>query len=172
MKSESGRIADDGMTIQELVQSTKKMGRKIEGAPVVYLTKSELKPKSELVRFTTETPSSGDETYHQIVEFYWVDVSKTKDRGHGVLVKTASGRTGYIKKLDQRNFPVAVRCSCKDYQFTWARANKLEGAFTCPRFPVIKTKGKRAPRNPQQTPGVCKHLLGVFKKLRTEGFIR
>jgi hypothetical protein len=172
MKSESGSVAEDGLTIQEILASTKKFGRKLEGVPVVYIDQSLLLPKAEIVRFHTTTPSSRDDDYEQILEFYWVELSREKDRGHQVLVKTKSGKSGYIKKLDRRNYPIAVRCSCQDYRFTWARANQLAGAFTGPKFPAVKVKGTRGPRNPQNMPGVCKHLMGVFKELKDKGYIR
>jgi hypothetical protein len=163
--------AEEGYTMRELLTSTKEFGRTLTSVPIVYIEKVLLLPKSKRVRFVTATPSSDGGEYRQLVEFHDVELQRTKDASHKVLVKTQSGKDGYIKKLSQDHI-VSVRCACQDYRFTWARANSYVGSFAGRDFPPVVVQGLRKPRNPDNIPGVCKHLLGVFRQLKTDGYIR
>lgn len=65
-----------------------------------------------------------------------------------------------------------VRCTCKDFQFTWSRANSKVGTLYGKEFVLPTPTGTGKPRNPQQLPGMCKHLLGLAAVLSDVDYLR
>ena len=81
------------------------------------------------------------------------------------------GEKYYYKKPTLEN-EVTVRCSCLDYYFTWAFPNKKAKALfgALPKKYIRKTTTYPA-RNPDQVPGICKHIYQLQSYLRNEGWI-
>ena len=78
---------------------------------------------------------------------------------------------GYQPKPSLANNEVAMRCSCPSYRFRFAEANKHYQAATGPGFGVYHRKTDRAPNNPQNLPGACKHLISFIIYLQDRDFI-
>lgn len=68
---------------------------------------------------------------------------------------------------------VKVSCTCSDFLYTFAYANKKHGALSGkpPPLKEVKGTGQRAPRNPSMQPGCCKHIRGLAKKAIRKGLI-
>lgn len=63
------------------------------------------------------------------------------------------------------------RCSCQDYYFMWGYWNKkqksLIGAYK--PYTRVSPPSGRPPVNPDESPGLCKHLLALIKQSMTLG---
>lgn len=62
---------------------------------------------------------------------------------------------------------IMMRCQCPDYYFMFQYWNKKDKALVGPNkqyVPVSPPSG-RPPVNPTESPGMCKHLLGMTKTL-------
>lgn len=78
---------------------------------------------------------------------------------------------GYMPKPSLNHNSVLMRCSCPSYRFRFDEANRRNGVGTGPRFGLYRRKTDRAPNNPSQIPGACKHLIEFIGYLQDRGFI-
>jgi len=78
----------------------------------------------------------------------------------------------YLSKIDCKT-RVRTRCSCEDYYFMWSYWNSREKALVGAhkRYIPVRPPSGRPPVNPSESPGACKHLLALFKKLIDEKLI-
>ena len=85
--------------------------------------------------------------------------------------KIISGKKDFnIKKVNDTN-NCKVRCTCKDFMWTFNYYNKKEKSLRgSVREPYTK-KSSRPPRNPGKVPGLCKHLLALYIKLEHIGLV-
>ena len=85
--------------------------------------------------------------------------------------KIISGKKDFnIKKVNDTN-NCKVRCTCKDFMWTFNYYNKKEKSLRgSVREPYTK-KTPRPPRNPGEVPGLCKHLLALYIKLEHIGLV-
>ncbi|MHA1168996.1 MAG: hypothetical protein ACTSRU_14300 [Candidatus Hodarchaeales archaeon] len=111
---------------------------------------------------------------HQIyIAFFDVDVSM-EARGNDFTHTRSKGEDFWFSKLDMRKNPCRVRCSCKDFYFTFSYWNYLQNALYGRKPKVYKPVGdtKRKPRNPEKLPGMCKHLVNSLLWLQTQNYAR
>lgn len=80
-------------------------------------------------------------------------------------------REGRFPKPSLSRNEIKVFCSCDSFRFTFSEPNRLRNAKTGPSFPGFVRKTNRVSRNPNQQPGLCKHLITVVEELVNEGFI-
>lgn len=78
---------------------------------------------------------------------------------------------GFQPKPSLGKNEVLVRCSCTSYRFRFDKANRSHRAGTGARFAAYHRKTDRAPNNPRNLPGFCKHLLEFITYLQDNGFI-
>lgn len=150
------------LNFYDLLDSTVEFGREGVGASRVEFKKAVKKDEGVVFKFVAH--GSRDD-YEVLIEYPNVK------RGNYPTELKVSNNKIKIKKLTRRD-PVKVRCSCSDYRFTWAFSNKMEGSFTGEKFPVYVPTGTRPPRNPDNLPGLCKHLIGAFRVLKDIGYLR
>lgn len=93
-----------------------------------------------------------------------------RSASRGKIVDTDVGDRVKIAKMNTRK-RVQVRCSCPDYRWTFAYPNGLKGSLHGKPFPPYTPTGMREPRNPEQIPGLCKHLLRLVATLKRKGFL-
>lgn len=86
--------------------------------------------------------------------------------------KANSGVECFIKRPTVRD-RIRMRCQCQDYYFMFAHWNKQEKALVGNIQPYVRVSppSGRPPVNPNQYPGMCKHLLSLVKKLQSDGVI-
>jgi hypothetical protein len=96
-----------------------------------------------------------------------------------VIQKTTNKKKFYlIPKNISLNTQVAVRCTCSDFYYTFAWYNAdhkcLLGRRPPAYYKLTKKDGKgfKPERNPEKTPGVCKHLLLFFSLLMENRVLR
>jgi len=109
---------------------------------------------------------------HQIfISFHGLHITE-RVMGAGYFRVQYGGDDYWIRKPDISKDLVRVRCSCKDFFFTFAlwnfRKNALFGVK--PRSYTRKTT-TRPPRNPKKIPGLCKHLVNASLWLRRKGYV-
>lgn len=68
---------------------------------------------------------------------------------------------------------VQVRCTCEDFNHTFAWYNLKDGSLYGPKPAKYKRVpgSTRPPRNPEKTPGLCKHLMALFAQMYNKGII-
>ena len=126
------------------------------------------------------------------------DLDLSYDNNHQIMTFTGKiyGNTGFyewqidflnvdktenlsISEIQESRFPkpslsrhdIKVFCSCDSFRFTFSEPDRLRNAKTGPSFPGFIRKSNRISRNPNQEPGICKHLITVIDELLSEGFI-
>jgi len=81
-------------------------------------------------------------------------------------IKAPAKRTTYVTAIEfYAKKQVIVDCSCDDFLYTFEYANNMKG---CSR---IENSNGQPPmsRNPAQIPGMCKHLIGLYRYLKAKG---
>jgi len=68
---------------------------------------------------------------------------------------------------------VKIRCSCSDFYYTWSYPDWKEKVLfgSKPKKYIRKTK-TRPPRNPDQIPGMCKHIYQAISLLKVEDLLK
>jgi hypothetical protein len=139
----------DGMTVVESIRVTTFAGSKMK------VVTSTVRASGRHPR-KPEHGSVPDQAYIVQIAFYGVDVGKTPP-----------------SPIDN----VGTRCSCKSYYFTFAWPNMSNGCSFGTRFKpyVRKTPPddpRYPPKNPNNIPGLCKHLLLVASTLQNSDFYK
>ena len=187
------------LTIDGLIRSTHKYGqwklRHMKDAhPTVppptadlAITKITAGLGVRTLTFSASIKSMSDPSgaYHMVIQFQKVQFSEVPQPGWPeVIVKTDKGenRTVYASPgtLDT---PVALRCTCPNFAFTfWYPLKKYKAAYLSGMPKQLskwlrelksgKRQRKRKPVNPEEIPGVCKHLMSFFIALRDLGYLK
>lgn len=63
-------------------------------------------------------------------------------------------------------------CNCLDYRWTFAYYNNVAGNLLGNPPPPYQAQPGSKPRNPSNTPGLCKHLLKLVEQLQAEGVVQ
>lgn len=73
----------------------------------------------------------------------------------------------HIYKINSSLNDVKVRCSCLDFYYRFSQPNYQNNALDgLPPKPYVK-KTDRPDANPNNVPGMCKHLLKLYQHLQT-----
>jgi hypothetical protein len=116
---------------------------------------------------TVKAKSRGkDTTYDTSIQFEKVRYVKP-ETAYAVPIPFGEEQL-YVMPLQNMGNLVKVHCTCMDFYWRFAmynnRDNSLDGK---PPAPYVK-KTDRAPQNPDQVPGNCKHLQKLADQLRAE----
>ena len=84
-----------------------------------------------------------------------------------VTFKAADGKDYTIEPIHLSRNNVKVRCTCLDFRWRFAMYNDKDGSLFGNGPGLYQKKTQRQPNNPQQVPGVCKHLLRLVAELKT-----
>ena len=103
------------------------------------------------------------------------------------IVQSLDGKSGYTTQITFYDVnegekpvfdinPVRVGCSCDSQYFYFSYANWLNNAHIGrkPRayVPVSNPKRKMPPKNPNNIPGICKHIMAMSLALSSSGQIK
>jgi len=123
--------------------------------------------KSVMHKFQVRGEST---TYLADIEFF--GLTYTKDKIPGYIPIKILGEQLYYSKPSYSNTGVELKCSCPDFRFMWEYAlfknNSLVGQF---RKYTRVPGSTRPPKNPNDVPGVCKHLNSAIKVLFNSGLL-
>lgn len=95
---------------------------------------------------------------------------------HGVNYNTEDGVTipGYdvtIEPLHTHSNDLQVKCSCSDFYWRFATWNAMNQSLIGDPPPPYVKKSNRPDVNPNQTPGICKHIMAVVNRMRQDGIL-
>jgi len=126
-----------------------------------------------LVRAVAVSDSEPGLRYQPTLMFSEVSWSEHPDPDHTVQVLDArTGRVWYMAPLSWRHQPVSVRGTCPDFVHTWAWPlhQRLQALWLGRPRPYQRKTTTRPPRNPEEVPGMCKHLLALVHVLAQWGW--
>ena len=119
--------------------------------------------------------------YGVLIQFTGVEILDNPPEGNDLWTKDYkeieyNRQKYYIRKIDVKKNPMLVRCSCKDYFFTWRwenfKYNALYGALG--RKYIRKTPPPPAGypyRNPTKVTGFCRHIYQVMMLLKNNDWM-
>lgn len=140
---------------------------KIEAFDTKYL------PREKLLYIVANTRSSDKKRYYK-TQLVFKGIRLSNDQSElfpfpyyndkGMLI-------GYLPQLTVEN-EIMSRCSCDDYRWMWHFWNKKEKALLGPVIPYVRKTTTYPERNPDHIPGLCKHQLGLIKKMIEQGLMK
>lgn len=110
-------------------------------------------------------------TYNSTVIFNDVDFD-ADDAPDNVSFTAKDGNEYHVKPIILTQHTVRVRCNCLDFYWRFAAFNAKDKSLIGAPPKPYQRKTDRGPVNPQEVPGVCKHLMATIKALRTSGIVR
>lgn len=121
------------------------------------------------------TSRSSAKQYDTRMSFEGVEYQQGEEDegGNTTSFQSPDGQDYTIVPVDYNNSEVRVSCSCLDFYYRFAVWNSKDSSLlgNPPAPYVSKTKGGE-PRNPNQVPGMCKHLMALTEDLRQEGIVK
>lgn len=117
------------------------------------------------------TTSSLATKYTTRIQFENVEFSD-EDGQNVVSFKASDGQDYHIEPVGYNNDDVKVSCSCLDFYYRFSVWNYSDGSLLGDApDPYIK-KTDSEPQNPNEVPGLCKHLIALTDELRRENILR
>ena len=99
-------------------------------------------------------------------------VFEEEDTAENVTFEGPDGTEFHIRPISLSNNNIKVRCTCLDFRWRFAIWNDKADALYGPGPGVYRRTTDRAPVNPQQVPGLCKHLLAMTIEIKQMGLVR
>jgi hypothetical protein len=117
------------------------------------------------------TVISGPKTYDSTILF--LDVKyEDADRSDNITFVAVDKKEYHVMPIQMNMGNAEVRCTCLDFYFTFSKWNETDKSLYGEPPAPYTPKTDRASRNPQQTPGMCKHLLKLIQELKNERLVR
>jgi hypothetical protein len=161
-------------TMNQLASSTKvffDQGRQ-QRSVRVQIPDVELIPsvadKILLAKATTRGQNETYESYIQISDVRYVE----EGTAYAISFVAPDDATYWIIPARNANEDVKVSCNCLDFYWRFATWNYENGSLLGKPPPTYVKKTERAPVNPDRVPGVCKHLLALANRLKTEKILK
>lgn len=127
-------------------------------------------PHNEELKVQARVTSNGHR-YQPIIMFQNVIFTDSLDT-NATTFKTVDV-TEHIVPIELDRSNVKVRCTCLDFYHRFSKQNRTDGSFHGRPMPPYHSKGSgRPPVNPQNVPGVCKHLLKLVQRLEQLNIIK
>lgn len=117
------------------------------------------------------TTLSNGHNYQQAIQFMRVqfDQQETPDN---VSIMGNDNVVYHVHPIKLNNHNVKVRCNCLDFHFRFANYNSTDKSLVGrPPPPYVRKTTTRPSVNPEQVPGMCKHLLKVVEVLEQNGLV-
>lgn len=137
----------------------------------IRIVSMELLPFLGTKNLNVKTLASSDGTnYSPTIIFNRVEF-ENEDLPENVTFKAKDGNEYHIKPLNLADHTVRVRCNCLDFHYRFAFYNAKDKSLIGSAPKPYQRKTNRGPVNPQQVPGVCKHLIAMTKALKHSGIV-
>jgi hypothetical protein len=95
-------------------------------------------------------------------------VFRDEEMKDSAKIMTPDGSEYYFKPINRKRAQVKVSCTCLDFYYRFAQYNHRDDALASdPPKPYVK-KTDRAPVNPAEVSGVCKHLIRMVEELEKD----
>lgn len=119
------------------------------------------------VKGLAQSGESGHE-YNPIIIFKNVNYNP---QGNQVEITANDGQNYIFEKLNPDQTQVLVRCNCKDFKFRFGYFDHLDHSLYGKPGKKYEALHNPGSANPQEMPGMCKHLLKLIKTLGTAGIL-
>lgn len=167
-------------TLSALVQSTSATRKNQNNARRVNIISGKYvtHTKSLIVKGEAYPQTAGASPYQLTLIAYSIQSASSMDSSHTIPYTHEKTREqAFLTPIHYRKTSCAVRCSCPDYRFTWAEWNKRNKSLAGRNFPKYVRKTPPPPRgrpyrNPDEAPGLCKHLIEFITRLSHQGLIK
>lgn len=118
--------------------------------------------------FVRATAINEDRQYRPMILFRNVNY---RPQGEGRLVQIERhGRQYFLEQLLADEHDVLTRCNCPDFYWRFHHYNSLDHSlYGRNRNPY---DGQPPPANPQEMPGMCKHLMALKQNLEETGLVQ
>lgn len=128
-------------------------------------------PSGELKVETVARSGESGKTYHPIMMFQDVQYEEA-DTPQNVSFTGHDGQEHHIQPISLARNNVKVRCDCLDFYHRFFPHNNRDKSLygNVPR-PYVRKTNTRPPVNPQNVPGLCKHLLAAAEALSNTGLL-
>jgi len=138
----------------------------------VRVTSMALLPFIGTKNLNVDTIASSDGTnYSPKIIFNNVEFEE-EDLPENVTFKGKDGNDYHIKPINLAQNTLRVRCDCLDFYWRFAAFNAKDKSLIGAPPRAYQRKTNRGPVNPQEVPGVCKHLIAAMKALKHSGIVR
>lgn len=111
---------------------------------------------------------SGKE-YNPMILFKDMKYHQKKENKNWVQIKGNDGRSYVFERISENN--VLVRCDCADFRWRFNYFDHLDKSLygrVRSKYEALHNPGSS---NPQEMPGMCKHLIKFIKTLNNSGIL-
>lgn len=138
----------------------------------IQVTKMEISParESQTIIIQAEVNSNGN-LYAPKMTFDGV-IYEDGDQDNNVSFTGSDGEEYHIMPIELNKANCKLACNCLDFYWRFANQNHSAGSLDGNPPGAYQKKTDRAPVNPQNVPGVCKHLLKLAIELKDNGIVR
>lgn len=110
-------------------------------------------------------------TYQSIIMFKGVQYQES-DEANNLTFTAVDGNNYHISPINLAQNNCQVRCTCPDFRWTFSTQLQNKDSLYGEGPPLYQKKDpERAPRNPQNVPGVCKHIMAFANELVSLGVL-
>jgi len=95
-----------------------------------------------------------------------------EDNPQNVTFTAKDGEEYHMKPILLNQNTLRVRCDCLDFYWRFASFNAKDKSLIGKAPTAYQRISNRGPVNPQEVPGVCKHLIAAIKALKHSGLVR
>lgn len=120
---------------------------------------------------STESKSGSGTIYQPAIIFTGVEF-EDEDTQNNITAKARDGNDYHMQPIDLAQTNVKVTCQCMDFYWRFRDQNAADQSGIAGKKPPYKPVSNRGPVNPQNVPGLCKHLLATFRALKHSGMVR
>ena len=109
--------------------------------------------------------------YTTHVQFEGVIFEDSGDTADVVEITGSDMQQYFVHPIELSKNNVKVLCDCLDFRWRFAVANSKANSLYGNIPPPYVKKTNRPPVNPQNVPGVCKHLIKTIETLQDSGLL-
>lgn len=95
-----------------------------------------------------------------------------EQRKNFVGISASDGKKVYLERLSWEGTDALVRCSCADFRWRFSHWNSMEKSLFGRGHKKYEATNRPNSSNPEELPGMCKHLMKMAKILAESGIIR
>ena len=131
-------------------------------------------PNQGIVMVKAKSRSSAKQ-YDTRMSFEGIEFQQGEDGegGNTTVIQSQDGQEYVIVPAEYNNSEVRVSCSCLDFYYRFAVWNSKDSSLLGnPPPPYVNKTDGGEPRNPNQVPGLCKHLMALSDDLRQQRVVK
>lgn len=147
-------------------------GRQNATIPVTVMDMTILPGQKTIQCKATTRNTNSNSTYQTQILFQDVRYAQEGDTQQTVSFQSSDGEEYNIVPLEKTRTQVQVACSCLDFYWTFAAYNSSDGSLIGPAPEPYTSAPNAAPRNPNHSPGLCKHLMALGSELQSQNLMR